>query len=270
MRCPACTEEIPADSRFCGLCGFRLTPIPAETYRERAKATPPLLPDEPIPLTRRKPPSSEVRSGPTQPRLQLVPSEPVRLDRPKRGVVQLDTPGAPLGYQATVPESQAPRLPTVPPLPLAAVAQTVTPVTPVAPRPPVPVAVPGETVTPRPRTQTDSNNRRHQRFPLKVEVSYTSDHNFFTGFVQNIGEGGLFVATHMPARLGDVIEVSFSVPGLPRVCTAVCKVRWIREYNASSPDTVPGMGLQFAQIESDARAAIDLFIGHREPIFYDD
>jgi hypothetical protein len=30
------------------------------------------------------------------------------------------------------------------------------------------------------------------------------------------------------------------------------------------------MGVQFSQLEPDARAAIELFIRHREPIFYDD
>jgi uncharacterized protein (TIGR02266 family) len=283
MRCPACTDEIPDDSRFCGLCGFRLSLIPVETHQERAKTTPPLVPDEPIPLTRIKPPSSEVRARSTKQRLPAVPVEPLRLDRPKKAIVQMETADRALAYQPTMPDTDvppfgapglpSPDLPVVPALPPVAVAATISPTSTIRPAPePVPPAsavVPLETPK-APRTATDPNNRRCPRFPLKVEVSYTSDHNFFTGFIQNIGEGGLFVATHMPGRIGEVLEVSFSVPGLQRVCTAICRVRWIREYNPSSPDSVPGMGLQFAQLDSDVRAAIDLFIGHREPIFYDD
>jgi len=115
-----------------------------------------------------------------------------------------------------------------------------------------------------------SASRRCQRVPLSVEVSYTSEHNFYTGFMENLGSGGLFVATHTPSSIGDELEVSFTVPGLERLCTAVCQVRWIRESNPHSPETVPGMGLQFARIEADARAAIELFIQHREPIFFED
>jgi uncharacterized protein (TIGR02266 family) len=112
--------------------------------------------------------------------------------------------------------------------------------------------------------------RRFPRFPLRVEVGYGSEHNFYRGFLENLSGGGLFVATHQPAQIGEFFEVTFTVPGLDRACTAVCRVRWLREYNPDSPDSVAGMGLQFSQLEPDARAAIELFIKHREPIFYDD
>jgi uncharacterized protein (TIGR02266 family) len=114
------------------------------------------------------------------------------------------------------------------------------------------------------------NGRRAPRFPIKVEVSYTSEHNFYTGFLENISSGGLFVATHAPASLGDVLELTFSVPGLVGICTAVGRVKWLREYNPMDPEMVPGIGLQFAQLEPEARAAIELFIRHRDPIFFDD
>ena len=117
--------------------------------------------------------------------------------------------------------------------------------------------------------ETDEQ-RRGRRFPIKVEVNYVSEHNFYTGFLENLSSGGLFVATHEPASIGERIELNFSVPGLQAGCTAMCEVRWTRDYNALSPDTIPGMGLRFVDLDGPARAAVELFIRHREPIFFDD
>jgi len=135
------------------------------------------------------------------------------------------------------------------------------PVPPVRESAPLPVETPKE--------QTGEHERGCKRFPLKVEVGYASEHNFYTGFLENLSSGGLFVATHNPAEIGDVVEVTFSVPALRRNCTAMCLVQWTREYNPSLPDMIPGMGLKFVKLDSEARAAVELFIKHREPIFYD-
>ena len=201
MNCPACRAVIPDDSRFCGMCRFRLVPIPADDHRKLSESIPPLAAEaEVIPLTR---------------------------------------PKAKAGGAAA----------------------------PAAPRPAdAPAAVPAD---PHASTERDEA-RRYARFPLRVEVSYGSEHNFYTGFLENISNGGLFVATHQLAEIGDLFELTFTVPGLNRACTAVCRVRWLREYDPERPDGVPGMGVQFSQLEPDARAAIELFIRHREPIFYDD
>ena len=118
-------------------------------------------------------------------------------------------------------------------------------------------------------TPDEQQERGCKRFPLKVEVGYASEHNFYTGFLENLSSGGLFVATHNPAEIGDVVEVTFSVPALRRNCTAMCLVQWTRDYNPELPDMIPGMGLKFVKLDADARGAVELFIKHREPIFYE-
>jgi hypothetical protein len=66
------------------------------------------------------------------------------------------------------------------------------------------------------------------------------------------------------------VEVTFTVPGLRQSYIAVCRVRWLREYNPDSPWAAPGMGLQFGELDADVRAAIEVFIRNRDPIFFDD
>jgi len=225
--CPACQAKIPADSRFCGLCGFRLTPITVEAHRtlSRELALGPVREQleaegEVVPLTRRKTTTPQ-------------PAEVVPLEKPRLVVMADD-----VALDDTMPRAAGPA-----------------------------VDAGLEDTSPAGRR---GQRRAAKRFPLKVEVSYGSEHNFYTGFVENMSSGGLFVATHDPVSIGELYELTFSVPGLNRSCTATCEVRWVREYNPLAPDTVPGMGLRFKQLDPDARAAIELFIRHRDPIFFDD
>ncbi len=119
------------------------------------------------------------------------------------------------------------------------------------------------------RTASPSD-RMHVRFPLEVEVSYSSDHNFFTGFMENISDGGIFVATYASFEIGERLELVFTLPGISGWCTTVCEVRWIREFNPDLPDAIPGMGLRFLHLDERLIPAIVNFTRQRDPIFYDD
>ena len=225
------------------------------------------------------------------PEVSVEPA-PIALDRPKvpqPAAVDQDVALAPTLLPTSAPP--IPLEPPSPPTPLRSPAPkesrpiAATPSGPHAPAavpPPIPadsfalpesmeippVQAPVE-MAPAEPGQTDEHERECKRFPLKVEVGYASEHNFYTGFMENLSSGGLFVATHNPAEIGEVVEVTFSVPALRRNCTAMCLVQWTRDYNPSMPDMIPGMGLKFVKLDSDARAAVELFIKHREPIFYE-
>jgi uncharacterized protein (TIGR02266 family) len=188
-RCPACRQQIPGDSKFCGLCGFRLQPISRRGSRVVSRHS-------------------------AQERLRE---------------------GRPGGFG----RSHGNRLAN-------------------------------ENSTACDPQEPGRKRRRYPRFPLRVEVTYQSAHNFFTGFSENISEGGLFVATYTPATLGSEVEVTFTVPGLGDPCVAQCEVVWVREHDAMNSDMEPGMGLRFAELSGRALEAVELFIEHREPIFFDD
>jgi uncharacterized protein (TIGR02266 family) len=278
--CPACRQSIDADARFCGHCGFRLAPISPEEHRKLSESLSPLREEAPIPLTRVKGPAART----PRPRLEVIeespsvqsftarPSAPNVSSHLSASTVEkairlvAAEPVMPSCPAPTV-EKAPPRVAVMPSVPMPVAAPTV------EKAPPRVAVVPsGPPIQERSATvhATDRPDRLSRRFPLKVEVSYASEHNFYTGFMENLSSGGLFVATHTPSTIGENVEVSFTVPGLEGICTAACRVRWVREYNQSAPDTIPGMGLQFIEIEPAARAAIELFIRHRDPIFFDD
>lgn len=113
-----------------------------------------------------------------------------------------------------------------------------------------------------------AHRRGHQRFSVDLDVSLGSDHNFYSGFAENLSVGGVFVATHQLRPVGEVVEVCIHLPDGTEV-RASGEVRWVRLFNADS-DMPPGMGLRFGTLEPACNEAIERFLGHREPIFYDD
>ncbi|MBK7859468.1 MAG: PilZ domain-containing protein [Archangiaceae bacterium] len=94
-----------------------------------------------------------------------------------------------------------------------------------------------------------------------------SDSNFFTGFTNDVSEGGLFVATVNLLPLGTQIDLSFSLPNGPKV-EGKGEVRWVREFDEKYPDTFPGMGIKFLDIPLPSVAAIHAFTVQREPMFF--
>jgi uncharacterized protein (TIGR02266 family) len=115
---------------------------------------------------------------------------------------------------------------------------------------------------------TGSHRRGHQRFSVDLDVSLGSDHNFYSGFAENLSVGGVFVATHQLRPVGETVEVCIHLPDGTEV-RAAGEVRWVRLFNSES-DMPPGMGLRFGQLEPTANQAIERFLNQREPIFFDD
>ncbi len=111
--------------------------------------------------------------------------------------------------------------------------------------------------------------REHPRFGVELDVSLGSDHNFYAGFAENLSAGGVFVATHLLKPVGEIIELSIHIPESELMIQGTGEVRWIREYNEAS-DVPPGMGVKFLELEPGAEEAIQYFLSHRDPMFFDD
>ncbi len=111
--------------------------------------------------------------------------------------------------------------------------------------------------------------RAFPRYGVDLDVSLGSDHNFYAGFVENISAGGVFVATHVLKPVGEHLELTIHLPDREEPLHAVGEVRWVREYSEAS-DVPPGMGVRFVQLPAGAQAAIERFLEHREPLFFDD
>jgi len=114
-----------------------------------------------------------------------------------------------------------------------------------------------------------AERRRHRRVDFEVEVDLRSSNNFFTGFSENISEGGLFVATEAPHPLGTVLEVTVSVMGSEPM-NLRGEIAWIRPTNARG-GLPAGFGLRFLGLEAHEQKALQKFVDSRvkDTLFFD-
>lgn len=89
--------------------------------------------------------------------------------------------------------------------------------------------------------------------------------------MDNISEGGIFVATFEVAEVGTRLKLEFSLPDKgPPVCVEG-EVRWSRAYQPGGDDEVlPGIGLRFLNLSEEDKRRISLFVTRRETIYFDD
>jgi uncharacterized protein (TIGR02266 family) len=104
---------------------------------------------------------------------------------------------------------------------------------------------------------------------VDLDVSLGSEHNFYSGFAENISAGGVFVATHLVKPVGERMEISINLADSGTMVRGVGEVRWVREYNEAS-DTPPGMGIRFIELAAGAEGVIQSFLATRDPLFFDD
>jgi len=125
-----------------------------------------------------------------------------------------------------------------------------------------------EDVTAQRQPANWADRRDTQRVVYCTQVNLTSDTNFYTGFSNNISEGGIFVATHLLRAHGSRMEVEFSLPDGGPPIRVESVVRWVCDVHASER---PGMGLQFCELSENDRRRIESFVQQRgETIFYED
>ncbi|MEY4550426.1 MAG: hypothetical protein RL685_6621 [Pseudomonadota bacterium] len=114
-----------------------------------------------------------------------------------------------------------------------------------------------------------SGRREHDRFGVELDVTVTSEHNFYAGFVENMSVGGVFIATHQLKPVGSRLEFQVNLPGRAEPIKGAGEVRWVRVYSDAS-NVPPGMGIKFDPLAAEAVRAIEEFLAQREPLFYDE
>lgn len=124
-------------------------------------------------------------------------------------------------------------------------------------------------VPPPPAGRASAGDGNLSEVDVHTVLSMNTDHQFYSGFSEDIDEGGIFVATFEPKAVGDKVLVNFKLPG-GRPVTAQGEVQWVREYNPLVPEMAPGMGVKFTNLMPKDREAIEAFMKDRAPLFYDD
>ena len=123
--------------------------------------------------------------------------------------------------------------------------------------------------TPPPKVLPDDPRRTTRRVAVEADVGFQSESHFYTGFTQDVSEGGLFLATFKVLAIGTEMAVSFTLPD-GHLVSCAGTVRWTRDYNDRAPNISPGMGVQFKHLQPEDRAAIERYLTQRPALFYED
>jgi uncharacterized protein (TIGR02266 family) len=109
--------------------------------------------------------------------------------------------------------------------------------------------------------------RRHPRIEVELDVVVVSEPNFSPGYVENLSEGGLFVATRDPMPVGSRVTMIIGLPDGRDPIALEGEVRWLR---ASEGDAPSGMGIRFVSVPAEGEGRLRAFIAERAPTLYED
>jgi uncharacterized protein (TIGR02266 family) len=190
--------------------------------------------------------------------------EALRRARKRALLMRVPHDDAPASSSAsTLAASRPPEAESVPPIPLSRRRAPA----PAAPSSAGPVSQPQS--SPKSERAVDPrkwNRRVTGRSVLEVDVGLVSESQFYAGLSMDLSTGGLFVATYQSKPVGTRVAVSLVLPGGQSVW-AKGVVRWVRE--ASGEDDVPGMGVEFTEIEPADLEAIKHFCKMRAPMYFE-
>jgi Tfp pilus assembly protein PilZ len=101
---------------------------------------------------------------------------------------------------------------------------------------------------------------------VRAKVDAHTENNFWASLDGLVG--GVFIGTHRALPLGELVVLHVRLAGSAEIIRTIAQVRWARPY---AGDGVPGLGLEFLDVDDDAFARIRRFATRvREPILFDD
>lgn len=99
------------------------------------------------------------------------------------------------------------------------------------------------------RRYVPSVERRSPRVPCRVSVQLTAGGVSHAGLSEDIGTGGMYVATFHPFSRGDELSLSFVLPGGSVPIEARGRVAWVNGGDPPvKPSLPPGIGIEFIEI----------------------
>lgn len=108
------------------------------------------------------------------------------------------------------------------------------------------------------RVSDPADRRATPRVAIEVDVSVGGGGRVATGVSGDVSVGGLYVSTYRPLPEGTRVSVRFRLPNGHVTGSGV--VRWTRE---GRPGRLPGMGIEFVELDALDRDCLERFCGKR-------
>ncbi|GAC1544429.1 MAG: hypothetical protein NVS2B9_11630 [Myxococcales bacterium] len=108
-----------------------------------------------------------------------------------------------------------------------------------------------------------ANRRVFPRYDAKFAVRFATVQDFVLEYAANISAGGVFVHTQSPPEMDEVINVTMELPGGGAPVDAKAMVvHRVTVEQARTRNTLPGVGVQFTEMDDNLRQRIDRAIEH--------
>lgn len=131
-----------------------------------------------------------------------------------------------------------------------------------------PEAVPPRRAASRPPSRRPRHHgvvRLHPRHRVRIAIGISGQEGDDGTVAENLSVGGVFVATRrVRPGVGEQIELALVLPNVTEPLRCLGRVAWLREGSAEG-GLLPGMGIEFAELEESARVAIRQFLSYHEP-----
>jgi uncharacterized protein (TIGR02266 family) len=107
---------------------------------------------------------------------------------------------------------------------------------------------------------SDPDNKRiSARLQHELPVAYRSVGSFLSDWATNISNGGLFINTRKPLPVGTDVKILIQIPGAAFPWELHGRVARVTEFD-NAANMVPGMGVQFTDVDDARKREIDEFV----------
>lgn len=108
------------------------------------------------------------------------------------------------------------------------------------------------------RSYTDAVDRRDLRVPCQFPAIFVLGGSPVGAQVLDVGDGGVFLASHEPVRLDTVLRLALYLPeGNPQLRELTGRIAWLNEDGKRvNPTLPPGFGVEFQDLEEGTRSAL--------------
>jgi uncharacterized protein (TIGR02266 family) len=110
-----------------------------------------------------------------------------------------------------------------------------------------------------PEKEKSNKARRANRLQHELLVAYRTVDGFITDWAVNISRGGIFINTRNPLAVGTTVRLIISLPDTAFPFDLSGRVTRVSEFDNPS-NQVPGMGIEFIDVDEDKRARIERFV----------
>src|SRR6187549_1325550 len=101
--------------------------------------------------------------------------------------------------------------------------------------------------------------RKSERLQHELLVAYRTVDGFITDWAVNISRGGMFINTRNPLALGSTVRLIISLPDAAFPFDLTGKVIRVSEFD-NAQNQVPGMGIEFVDVDDEKRQRIERFV----------